>query len=589
MLTSLILTVSKVSLSDTSGRTPADDRSVLVASILTTVIGLALWLSVLWRSTRHKDRSFHVEISLKKPHCVQTVLQLCLYVYWGLYWDEVKNYAPLIGVQLVFAYLFEMLLSWSRNKTWHLGFGPFPVVLSINLFLWFKDEYFYFQLLLIALAYLVKEFVTWKRSGKRTHLFNPSGISLSVVSVGLMAAASVDMTNGLDLIWSFYLPPNYFEVIFLLALASQFLFGTTPVTFGAAVALYSLFVVSKLILGTSITASPIDIVVFLGLTFLVTDPSTSPRTNTGKFLFGFAYGCGIMAAYVMLRYLRQPTYFDKILLVPIVNVLVRKFDVVAERLQSWMNEKWIPSARCQSAVYLGLYVIFFIAISPALKRPVFDFVDPLPESRIQLSAEMEELRVKHIASRLTYPQAYEPFGFRSEFAHFRSIRRFEPETAQQHTNLGNVLRDTGRIDEAIQQLRQALIIDSSYAPAYLQLGNALLEQGKPGEATGSLRQALEFNPADAKTHLSLGTALGMQGLFNEAIGHFRRALEIDPTDCKSHVNLGITLLGLEKPGEAVGHFRQALEIEPHNSEARRLLNLALTSQRQRERGRDGSP
>ena len=64
--------------------------------------------------------------------------------------------------------------------------------------------------------------MTWNRGGRRTHLFNPSGISLALVSLALIVTDSIGMTNGVDLTLSFSLPPNFFEVIFLLGLVMLF-------------------------------------------------------------------------------------------------------------------------------------------------------------------------------------------------------------------------------------------------------------------------------------------------------------------------------------------------------------------------------
>jgi hypothetical protein len=60
-------------------------------------------------------------------------------VYGGWYWRQAYDWAPFIGAQLLFAYAFDMLLTWSRRDRYLLGFGPFPIISSINLFLWFKN------------------------------------------------------------------------------------------------------------------------------------------------------------------------------------------------------------------------------------------------------------------------------------------------------------------------------------------------------------------------------------------------------------------------------------------------------------------
>src|SRR5262249_20119795 len=109
---------------------------------------LFVWGALLLVSARRKSRTFSLEIVLRKQHYLQACAQSSVLVYWGLYWAPVYASAHLILGQLVFAYAFDILLSWSRRDTYTLGFAPFPVIFSINLFLWFKPEWFYLQLLM---------------------------------------------------------------------------------------------------------------------------------------------------------------------------------------------------------------------------------------------------------------------------------------------------------------------------------------------------------------------------------------------------------------------------------------------------------
>jgi hypothetical protein len=73
------------------------------------------------------------------------------------HWREVYHAAPLIAAQLLFAYGFDSLLSWTHRRKFVLGFGPFPIIFSINLFLWFKDDWFYLQFGMVALGFLAKD------------------------------------------------------------------------------------------------------------------------------------------------------------------------------------------------------------------------------------------------------------------------------------------------------------------------------------------------------------------------------------------------------------------------------------------------
>jgi tetratricopeptide (TPR) repeat protein len=46
-----------------------------------------------------------------------------------------------------------------------------------------------------------------------------------------------------------------------------------------------------------------------------------------------------------------------------------------------------------------------------------------------------------------------------------------------HFNLGNALKDEGKLDEAVAAYRQAIRIRPDYIRAYINLGNALKDQG----------------------------------------------------------------------------------------------------------------
>jgi len=68
---------------------------------------------------------------VRKQHYLQACAQGSVLVYWGLYWQPVQDWVPFIAAQLLFAYAVDMLLSWSQRDSYALGFGPFPVVISV--------------------------------------------------------------------------------------------------------------------------------------------------------------------------------------------------------------------------------------------------------------------------------------------------------------------------------------------------------------------------------------------------------------------------------------------------------------------------
>ena len=79
----------------------------------------------------------------------------------------------------------------------------------------------------------------------------------------------------------------------------------------------------------------------------------------GKFLFGVTWGVAIWCCYLGLRSLDLPPYYDKILTVPLVNLLVPVFERAGRAMAL--------SFRFDRAVYIAVYAGLFLLILPTLK------------------------------------------------------------------------------------------------------------------------------------------------------------------------------------------------------------------------------
>ena len=111
-----------------------------------------------------------------------------------------------------------------------------------------------------------------------------------------------------------------------------------------------------------------------------------------------------------------------------------------------------------------------------------------------------------------------------------------------HNNLGVVLADQGKLEEAIAHYSEALRIKADSADAHNNLGVALADQGKLEEAIAHYSEALRIQPDYADAHNNLGVALADQGKLDEAIAHFSEALRIKPDYIKARDNLRLTLV-----------------------------------------------
>ncbi len=331
---------------------------------------LIAWLVALWTTARAARRPLGVEVSLRPQHYHQAIAHASIFVYWGIYWPPIREAAPLIVAQIVFAYAFDMLLAWSRRDAYTIGFGPFPIIFSTNLFLRFHDDWFYLQFLMVAIGFLAKELIRWEKDGRRVHVFNPSSFTLALFSLGLIVTGTTRITWAEDIASLLILPPQIYLFIFLVALPGQFLFRVTTMTLPAVLTTYLFSLAYLKATGTYFFLdSSVPIAVFLGMHLLFTDPSTSPRTELGRIFFGILYGLSVVGLYALLGSLGAPTFYDKLLQVPIMNLMVKAIDRVAQSSAlAWLNPERIGvrfAPRMRSLAYVSMWVIVFGAMTAA--------------------------------------------------------------------------------------------------------------------------------------------------------------------------------------------------------------------------------
>jgi Na+-translocating ferredoxin:NAD+ oxidoreductase RnfD subunit len=335
-------------------------------SFVSAAAALCAWDAILWAARQR--RTLKLEVVLKKQHYLQACAQGSVLLYWGWHWPSVYAFAPFILAQLLFAYSFDMLLSWSRREVYTVGFAPFPVIFSMNLFLWFKPDWFYLQFAMVAVGFAAKELIRWNKDGRRAHIFNPSSFPLALASLVLLVTRASSITWGQEIASTQFYPPHMYLALFLIGLPGQFFFGVTSMTMSAVLAAY---VFGRLYFAATgiyfFYDSYIPIAVFLGMHLLFTDPSTSPRTELGRIVYGALYGLSTVALYELLGRAGMPTFYDKLLQVPLLNLTVKAIDRAA---RSPMFRGLDPAAlgrallpRQRNLAYMSVWAAVFAVMS----------------------------------------------------------------------------------------------------------------------------------------------------------------------------------------------------------------------------------
>lgn len=343
-------------------------NAVVTTSFWGAIVALLLWQAALYlRVSRTGGVRSFILAPPRPQHYIQACCHISIYLYWGWYWRPVYDYAWLLVAQIVFAYAFDMLLSWSRRESFILGFGPFPIIFSTNLFLWFRDDWFYLQFVLVAVGFLGKEFVRWHRDGRYVHIFNPSAFSLGLFSVVLIATGTTHLTWGPEIASTLSLAPHIYVFLFGVGLVVMYFFSVTLVSMAAAATLFGLSALYGSVTGVPyFLDSEIPSAVFLGLHLLVTDPSTSPRTPPGRLVFGILYGLGVFGLYSLLFAIGAPTFYDKLMCVPLLNLSVQRID----RLMASLSQRPIMARLGlegplgnHNLAHMAVWIVFFLTMT----------------------------------------------------------------------------------------------------------------------------------------------------------------------------------------------------------------------------------
>lgn len=111
--------------------------------------------------------------------------------------------------------------------------------------------------------------------------------------------------------------------------------------------------------------------------------------------------------------------------------------------------------------------------------------------------------------------------------------------------------------DAIEALyREALALDDTFAAAWTNLGGLLAEQGRIEEARDAFDEALRSDPEQPEAQLNLAEIALREGDCEIAVAGFRRVLVSSPELYEAHYGLARALLELGGRGQAIAHLQR---------------------------------
>jgi tetratricopeptide (TPR) repeat protein len=140
--------------------------------------------------------------------------------------------------------------------------------------------------------------------------------------------------------------------------------------------------------------------------------------------------------------------------------------------------------------------------------------------------------------------------------------------------LGQALRRTGRIAEALTVLQQASERQPPVSDAFFELGTLLYEMRRVADAEAVLMRGMTVAPA-GQLSFALGTLFLDRGDFEDAAVSFARALATNPGHPSALCGLGRARMARGELERALEKFREAMANSPSEGRARFLTAQCL--------------
>jgi tetratricopeptide (TPR) repeat protein len=132
--------------------------------------------------------------------------------------------------------------------------------------------------------------------------------------------------------------------------------------------------------------------------------------------------------------------------------------------------------------------------------------------------------------------------------------------------IGKCYSDLGRLDDAEETLRRALVLGAD-ATGYYNLGFVMEQRSRPHDAEESYRRTLAVDPTHASANNNLAALLAESGRVSEAMEHWTTVLRVNPEHADAHANIGAALAEQGRFADALRHLDEALRINPRHAAA----------------------
>jgi tetratricopeptide (TPR) repeat protein len=138
--------------------------------------------------------------------------------------------------------------------------------------------------------------------------------------------------------------------------------------------------------------------------------------------------------------------------------------------------------------------------------------------------------------------------------------------ADYHFALGDAHALEGQVDQAIEELKLALVYDNKSSTIRLRLAGEFVKKGMVTEALEQAELASQHDPKSVGAHSLLGGLYSAIKAYDKAMVSYQKVIELDPDAIEPKLLIGALLAEQKKWSQAVQHLEK-LAKDPTNKDA----------------------
>ena len=166
------------------------------------------------------------------------------------------------------------------------------------------------------------------------------------------------------------------------------------------------------------------------------------------------------------------------------------------------------------------------------------------------------------ASMSMYGEKKEPFWVNKALAAAKQAQQIDDFLPEVHMAMGSVYLGTGRLTEAVDEMKRAVTLAPNSDDGYRRLAGAYLISGRKNEAIEAYQKAIRIGPYYWGNYNGLGQAyFGLED-YDRAFTAFQRVIELAPELNVGYGMVGLVYFGQGKFKESISYFQKALAIAP---------------------------